>query len=163
MQVNNSLLNGMLKGIKDPKLRETYGNIINGNYAYKVYCLNPQKNTETKKPFHANKCLIGYITKSGQVLDSLTVDKKSGEPIAGVETSRDRFDGRKGFKCYCGNWSIQAEEEKGILQQAKVPVAPTKDDLSAIFSNIQKSNKGPLQFVGGWAEYDGFGLEEVQQ
>ena len=162
MSVNQSLINSMIKNIKDPKLRETYGNIASGNYMYKVYCLNPQINPLTKKPFHAKKCAIGFITKSGQVIDAVTIAKKTGQPIAGIESSRDRFDGRKGIKCYCGNWSIQCDEEKGVLEQSPVPTPPTKEQLEQISYNLQKTNKGPLGFIRGWAEYDGFGLEEVQ-
>lgn len=162
MPVNQNILNGMLKGITDPKLRETYGSIISGKYAYQVFCMAPMINPATKKPFHADKCAIGFVQTNGQVIDTLTVDKKSGDPIAGIETSRDRFDGRKGFRCYCGNWSIQADEEKGVLQAAVVPRAPTREEISMIYENIQKSKKGPLQFIGGSAEYDGFRLEEVK-
>ncbi len=163
MQVPNSVMQGMLKNISDPRLRETYGNILSGSYAYAVYCINPQKNPATGKPFHANPCKIGFLTKRGQVIDAMTTDKKTRQPIAGIETSRDRFDGRKGFRCYCGNWSIQSEEEQGVLKQSTVPMPPTKDELQQIFGRVQASGKGQLQFINGIAEYDGFRLEEVRQ
>lgn len=156
----------MLKNISDPRLRETYGNILSGKYAYKVHCLNPQINPATKKPFHGPKMPIGYITQKGQVIDVLIQDKKTGQPIAGIETSRDRLDGRKGFRCYCGNWSIQSPEERGVLETASTPMAakpPTQEQMVEIFSRVEKSGKGPVQFIKGWAEYDGFGLEEITQ
>jgi hypothetical protein len=152
----------MLKNISDPKLRETYGAILSGKYAYKVYCMNPQKNPETKRQFHAKKFPIGFISRGGRVIDAQATDKKTGAPMAGIETSRDRLDGRKGFRCVCGNWSIQSPEEQGILDQSFSPTAPTQDQMIAIFEKVEKSGKGPLQFINGWAEYDGFALEEIK-
>ena len=162
--INQAVANSMLKNISDPKLRETYGAILSGKYDYKVYCLNPQKNPETKKQFHAKKCAIGFITKTGRVIDACTTNK-DGQAIAGIETSRDRLDGRKGFRCYCGNWSIQAPEEQGVLKQSTniaLTSAPTQDEMLAILEKVDKSGKGPLQFINGWVEYDGFGLEEIK-
>ena len=164
--INQAIANNMLKNISNPRLRETYGNILQGKYAYKVYCLNPQINPATKKPFHGPKMPIGFITKKGQVIDVLVQDKKTGQPMAGIETSRDRLDGRKGFRCYCGNWSIQSPEERGVLQTAKTPMAatpPTQEQMVEIFNRVEKSGKGQLLFIKGWAEYDGFALEEITE
>ena len=161
MQVNQSVAQGMLRNISDPALRETYGNILSGKYRFLVYCLDPRTNPETGKPFHKAGALIGYVTKTNKVIDNPT-QNKAGLPVAGIETSRDRFDGRKGFRCYCGNWSIQADEEKGVLKQSRFPTPPTQDDLFKIHENLQKSGKGPLQFINGRAEYDGFALEEAK-
>lgn len=166
MQVQGALLNDMLKGISDPKLRQTYGNIISGKMPFAVYCLDPQKNPETGKPFHAKKCKIGYLDVNGNALDAQTVDKNK-EPIAGIVSSRDRFDGRKGFKCYCGNESIRSPEEAAVIGTVKkVPRfnrPPTRDELGKIFQEMQKSGKTGLEFINGWAEYDGFGLEELKK
>lgn len=151
----------MLKNISDPSLRETYGNILSGKYRFLVYCLDPQINPVTKKPFHKKDTLIGYITESNKVIDNPVLNKK-GQLISGIETSRDRFDGRKGFRCYCGNWSIQAPEEEGVLQQSAIPLPPTQSDLIKIHENIQSSGKGPLEFINGRAEYDGFAIEEAK-
>lgn len=160
MQIHGSVANDMLRNISDPGLRETYGNILSGKFKYKVYCLKPQINPDTKKPFHASKCAIGFVTRTNKIIDACTSNKK-GQPIAGIETSRDRFDGRKGFRCYCGNWSIQCEEEYGVLKTSVLPTPPTQEDLLKIADNLKKSGKQQLHFVDGWAEYDGFGLEEV--
>lgn len=161
--INQALANSMLKNISDPKLRETYGAILSGKYACKIYCMNPQKNPATGRQFHAKKFPIGFISQRGKVIDAQAIDKKTGEPIAGIETSRDRLDGRKGFRCVCGNWSIQSPEEQGVLKASIAPTAPTQDQMLAIFEKVEKSGKGPLQFINGWAEYDGFGLEEIKQ
>lgn len=166
MQVQESALKGMIRNISDPKLREQYGNIISGKYPYRVFCMNPQKNPETKRQYHPKKMEIGYIDIQGNAIDTQTVEKKTREPIAGIATSRDRFDGRKGFRCYCGNSSIRADEEAAVIgSEAEVPRfsrPPSRKELGDIFSQLQKSGKGPLQFSNGWAEYDGFALQEVQ-
>jgi len=153
----------MLKNISDPKLRETYGAILNGKYAHQVFCLNPGIDPTTKKPFHKPNFPIGYISTSGKVIDQCAVNKK-GVPFAGIETSRDRFDGRKGFRCYCGNWSIQSPEEQPVLggRERAQSTPPTREQMLEIHARVQKSGKGALNFVGGRAEYDGFALEEVQ-
>lgn len=164
--INQALANNMLKNIADPKLRETYGNILSGKYAYKVLCMNPGINPDTKKQFHKKGMPIGFITKKGNVIDAQAQDPKTKQPIAGIETSRDRLDGRKGFRCYCGNWSIQCEEEYGKLDSSPIPFAaapPTKEQMMEIFEKVQKSGKGPLQFIKGRAEYDGFALEEITE
>lgn len=150
-QFHQSLLNTMLKNVSDPQLRETYGAILNGKFPFMVYCLS-------------KKCkgkLIGYLDNNNRAIDEPTINK-DGEPISGIETSRDRFDGRKGFKCYCGNDSILAEEEKGILNRTIVPVPPTRDDMNEIFSRLQKSKKDVLMFdQNHQVEYDGFRIKEI--
>lgn len=152
----------MLKNITDPKLRETYGSILSGNYPFSVFCMDPQKLTGEKKQAHPKNQLIGYIDSKGRVIDEPTIRKADNRPVAGIETSRDRFDGRKGFRCYCGNWSIQAPEEQPTFKKYKFPVPPTKEDLVEIHQAIQKSGKTPgLEFINGAAEYDGFKIEEV--
>lgn len=162
-KVHDSVLNGMLKNIKDPKLRETYGAIISGKFPYKVYCMNPQKLEGEKKPAHDVGVLVGYIDLKGRVIDE-PVARKDGTPISGVETSRDRFDGRKGFKCYCGNWSIQAPEEQGVMKATRLPSPPTREDMVKIHENLTASGKAMgMNFDQGFMEYDGFRIEEVLQ
>lgn len=162
--IQQSVLNGMLKNVSDPKLRETYGAILSGKFPYKVYCIDPHTLPGDKKPAHAPGALIGYIDKKGRCIDE-PVQDKSGRPISGIETSRDRFDGRKGFRCYCGNWSIQAPEEQERLggKAGARPFPPSQDDLVAIHEALQKSGKRiGMDFVNGFMEYDGFRIEEVQ-
>lgn len=154
MHVHNSVLNAMLQNVADPKLRETYGAIIAGKFPYEVYCMDPQNKA------HKPGVLIGHIDGKGRCIDEPTTNSK-GVPVAGIETSRDRFDGRKGFRCYCGNWSIQAAEEKPTFQKYKYPVPPTQADMNEIFGAIQASGKvqGP-EFIDGRMEYDGFAIVE---
>lgn len=146
----------MLKNVSDPKLRETYGAIIQGKFPYRVFCMEP------KNKVHPSGQLIGYIDGKGVCIDELLLSK-SGVPIAGIETSRDRFDGRKGFRCYCGNWSIQAKEERPTFKKYKYPVPPTQADMGEIFQRIQESGRQQgMTFTNGSCEYDGFRVEEVR-
>lgn len=161
--VKTSVLNGMLKNIKDPKLRETYAAILSGKFPFAVYCMNPQKDPKNKrKQMHPKGVLIGYIDGKGRCIDDPKADK-DGRPISGIETSRDRFDGRKGFRCYCGNWSIEANEEQGIINRGPLPGPPSREDMMRIHDKLQKSKK-PLgmQFINGQMEYDGFLIKEAK-
>lgn len=166
MQVNTGILQGMIKNVADPGLRALYGGIISGKYPYKVYCLNPGKDVKTGRPMHPGKVVIGFIDRRGGVIDKQIISKSSGEPVAGIASSRDRLDGRKGFKCYCGNSSIRAEEEARVIgtekQVPRFTRPPTREEIGGIYQELQKSGKGPLHFEAGYTEYDGFGLEEVK-
>jgi hypothetical protein len=154
MQVQQKLVNNMLKNIKDDKLRETYGQIIQGNYPYSVYCMDPQNK------MHKPGLLIGYIRKDGRTVEEETLDERKTSPthglkIAGLITSRDRFDGRKGFRCECGNSSILAEQEQGIIGQGQ----PTQADLYQVAENLQRKPTLEVPFINGAREYEGFKVE----
>lgn len=161
MHVNNSVLNGMLKSVTDPKLRETYGNIISGKFPYRVFCMAPQKLAGETRQAHKKGVLIGYIDGKGKCVDE-PVSRADGQIVSGIETSRDRFDGRKGFRCYCGNWSIQAPEEQPTFEKTNPAAPPTREQMEEIFAALTKSGKAQgYQFINGAMEYDGFKLEEV--
>ena len=152
----------MLSNITDPAMRQTYGDIISGKRPFKVYCMNPQKLPGEKKCAHTKGALIGYIDRNGRCVDE-PVTREDGKIISGIETSRDRFDGRKGFRCYCGNWSIQSPEEQPTLGKYRMPMPPSREDLSTIATAIQKSGKKPgYEFINGTMEYDGFKIEEIK-
>lgn len=162
--IQQSVTNGMLRNITDPKLRETYAAILSGKFPFKVYCMNPGTFPGEDKPAHAKNVLIGYIDKKGRCIDE-PQQRKDGRPVSGIETSRDRFDGRKGFRCYCGNWSIQAPEEFKFLggKANPSPFPPTKTQLEEIAAAIGKSGKAyGMQFILGQMEYDGFRIEEIK-
>jgi hypothetical protein len=163
MTVQNSLINGMLQNIPDPKLRETYGAIASGKFSIAVHCQNPQKLSGEKRNAHKKGVLIGYIDLKGRAVEE-PISRDDGTVISGIETSRDRFDGRKGFKCYCGNWSIQAPEEQPTFKKAGNPaLPPTREGLEEIFAAITKSGKVQgYDFINGSMEYDGFKLEEIK-
>lgn len=167
--MNQTIANEMLKNIPDPRMRQQYADILAGRANYRVYCLNPQRifNAKGKSIVaHADKCAIGFVNTSGQVIDAM-IRAKDGTILAGIESSRDRLDGRKGFTCYCGNTSIRSEEEQRILGTYKevpaITTPPTREQLTGIFELVQKNNKGALVFEGGTASYDGFMLEEVKE
>jgi len=156
----------MIKNVSDPKLRKMYGNIINDKFPHEVFCADPKINPKTKKPFHATPCKIGFLDQDGRAIDA-SATNKAGEALAGIETSRDRLDARKGFKCYCGNSSILSKEEKGHFESAPTPAlakAPSKEDLMAIYDAMQKNNTTTgYQFIGGECAYDGFIIREVKE
>jgi hypothetical protein len=153
MQVQSKVLNDMLRNIPDPALREAYGQIIGGQFPYLVYCMKPANKA------HKPGVLIGYITKNNRCIDEQTRNKDD-EIVAGIETSRDRFDGRKGFKCYCGNWSIQCEEE--ALPQSAIPRPPTRDEIFEIHERLMKSDRPQgMDFSAGPMTYDGFKVEKA--
>ena len=155
MHVDDATIKGMLNNISDPGMRATYASILNGDFPYKVYCMNPQKNSKGKL-FHKKGALIGYMDGKHKCIDEPRIDN-NGVPVSGIETSRDRLDGRKGFRCYCGNWSIEAREEQGSIQRGLITGPPTKKDILTIHDKLQKSGKKlGMQFSGGVAEYDGF-------
>lgn len=167
MTVQSSLLNNMIQSIPDPKLRETYGAIAAGKMSYSVHCMNPQNVPGKIKLAHKKGELVGFIDLKGRVIDEPVAAEDGGDPVSGIETSRDRFDGRKGFKCYCGNDSIRSDEEKAVIgDYDKTPVfsrPPTRDELGGIFNELQKSGKTPgYEFINGSMEYDGFKLEEIK-
>lgn len=163
MTVQNSLINNMLQNIPDPKLRETYGAIASGRFKVSIHCQDPQKLPGEKKNAHAKGVLIGYIDFKGLCVDE-PVAREDGAVVSGIETSRDRFDGRKGFKCYCGNWSIQAPEEQPTFEKSgNSALPPTRQGLEEIFAAINKSGKVQgYDFINGSMEYDGFKLEEIR-
>lgn len=155
MHIDDQTAKGMLASITDPQLREQYGNILSGDFPYRVYCASPATKV------HRVGQLIGYLTKQLKAIDEPTFNK-AGEPISGIETSRDRLDGRKGFKCYCGNYSIQSIEEQAVFGSRSHPAPPTKQELSDIFEKVKAAGKTPgIPFVNGEAEYDGFVIKET--
>lgn len=145
MNVNDNLLRSMLGNISDPRLRERYELAITGNYAKSIYCMTPKNR-------HKAGRLIGYIDQQGRCIEELSKNKK-GEIIAGLATSRDRFDGRKGFSCYCGNSSIVAKEEEDTV----VPGwTPNRTDLERIYRRVGVKQQVRNTQVD---EYDGFRVE----
>lgn len=146
--MKDQLAQQMLRSIPDPKLRKTYGDILSGKMPKSVHCLSA-------------KCkgrLVGYIQVDGKVIEEPTFDKKTKEKIAGVVTSRDRFDGKKGFHCACGNRSILAKEEQGIISSNP----PTQNDIMKIASRLQKRGNKQTPVINGTEEVDGFRIQEIK-
>lgn len=149
MHVNDNLLREMLGNVADPGIRERYELALSGKYAWSVYCMAPKNRHKPGK-------LIGYIDHRGRCIEELTTNKK-GEIIAGLASSRDRFDGLKGFSCYCGNSSIVAAEESDTV---KPGWTPNRGDMEKIWHRLQKRGGRRRMPLGGVAEYDGFRVEQ---
>lgn len=157
MHVRSNLLNDMLSNISDPKLRDTYAQVISGKFPFIVYCMDPQINPATGLSHEAG-VLIGYVRRNGKTVEEVVVDE-DGTRIAALVSSRDRFDGQKGFRCLCGNSSIVCPEEADIVVPGWFP---NKADLTKIAKRLEgQVKKAKALTVGSSVEYDGFRVEEV--
>jgi hypothetical protein len=75
---------------------------------------------------------------------------------SGLEGSRQRLDGHLGFRCYCGNSSILADEEKGLISVSP----PTKEALYEVAERLSKRDNVVLPDLGS-VTIDGFTKESV--
>lgn len=185
-EVNQDVLNKMLRNISDPKLRQNYSHIITGKFRFNIYCLSkdwseeievpmldeqgeqvyyksgdhigePRRKKETIIHKGCDGRLVGYIADDGTVISEDKIDKETGEELSGIASSRDRFDGRKGFSCHCGNSSIIARQEEGVIVPRKIP---TQEDLMEIANNLNRNPVLDGVAVNGLQEYDGFRIQE---
>lgn len=146
----DNLVADMLRNIPDPKMREQYGRLISGAIVQVVRCMSDT----------CNGRIIANISDAGIVTETqpeLSEDGAFGLYSSGLEGSRLRFDGRLGFRCYCGNNSILCEEEKGII----TPAPPSEDDLHTIALRLSKRTNIILPEVGKQT-VDGFIIEDVK-
>lgn len=77
---------------------------------------------------------------------------------SGLEGSRLRLDGQRGFRCYCGNNSILCEEEQGVI----TPSRPSRADIEKIAERLSKRNGNIYLPKNGKTEIDGFVIEEIK-
>lgn len=144
------LVNEMLKHIPDPGLRDYYAKIANGQFTHQVCC-------------HSKSCK-GRVIGRKMALDNNRyswVDDdlvgEDGRPVSGLASSRQRFDGKEGFRCWCGNDSILAKAEKGIIGGNP----PTAEDLQKIATRLGPDlMTQPVQ--NGKVKVDGFTVEEIR-
>lgn len=149
-----SVADQMLQHITDPGLQAKYASILNGQVEFAVHC-------------NSKQCaghIIAYLDTNGSIteIDPITPTEKQrakasyGLYVSGLEGSRQRLDGQWGFRCYCGNNSILASHEQGIIGSNP----PTKRDLEKIFGKLQEI---PTNYVeqNGLLEVDGFTLERI--
>lgn len=142
--INEQAIRKMIDQVDNPEVRKTLENIIGGKIVKQVRCLSDDCNGK----------VVAHIYHDGQIIEVPTYNKKK-ELISGALTSRARFDGQLGFKCACGNTSILAEGERGIISGR----TPTKDDLNQIYLNMEKK-KPEYQEVDGTKEVDGFAIDD---
>lgn len=149
MQLHDNVVEDMLANITDPKLRDAYGEIINGKTTHFVHC----------NSVACGGRVIAYINADGLVRETkpvLSDDALKGVYSSGLEGSRQRLDGHLGFRCYCGNNSILADEEKGIID-ANVP---SKQDLYRVADRLSRRTRIALPTVGD-ITIDGFTKEKI--
>ena len=121
--VDQETIKKMLDNIQDPNQRYLFGQIIRGDFVQQVKC-----NSE-----ECNGRVIARKTVNNVWVDDFL--EEDGEPVSGLQSSRERLDGVTGFKCWCGQSTLVASTEEGIIT-ANVP---SKEDLLKIAQNIQDS------------------------
>jgi len=122
--VDQETINNMLDNITDPNQRDLFGQIIRGDISQQVKC-------------NSDDCggrVIGRKTVSGTWIDDPL--EEEGVPVSGLKSTRERLDGTLGFQCWCGNNTLVASTEEGIIT-ANVP---SKEDLLKIAQNIKDSD-----------------------
>lgn len=122
--LDNKTLNNMLTKIEDPQARLFYADIIKGKMKYQVKCMSDS----------CNGNVVGFISINNKVVEKNNDDYKTVGPKTGVSSFRMRPDGIMGFRCWCGNSSIKAPEEDGIVGAAM----PTKEDMEIVFEKISE-------------------------
>lgn len=180
MQVTDSQLQTLLKNIPDAQTRRQLADIVSGKVSHEVYCLSEDV-VETVEVPHLDKegkpVLYSAGEKAGQpktrqeerlvrkgcagrLIARIYNDKRvvmvASEGKAWLRSSRSRFDGFKGFQCWCGNDSLLADQEKGHI----TAVEPNKEDLGAIWKNLQ-NNPTNYPNINGEQIIDGFMIKEI--
>lgn len=176
MQISNEQLHALLSNIPDPKMRKELSDIATGKITHEILCLSEDVFTNTDEPV-LNKEGEPLLDKEGnpktKSVKTLTREGCKGRLIAKVyntgkivmtssdgkawlRSSRDRFDGNKGFQCWCGQDSLLAKQEMGHIGEA----APSNEDLGAIW---QKITKDPSSYpvINGEKIVDGFMIKEI--
>lgn len=142
-QVSDTQLKEMVQAIENPGLRKQFEMIVTGKIISQVRCLS-------------RKCkgrVIGVKYTDGQWVTSPNAIKKSG-----LVSHRERFDGNTGFACRCGNRSIVAAQEEGVIGGN----VPSRKDLAKIYNKVQKSPTKKTEALDGSVTVDGFQIEPVK-
>lgn len=140
-------LNDLLNSIPDPKQRKIISDIATGKVVKQIIC------TKGGKESHPKNAVIGYIYSSGRIEGA---QNSKGEMM--LRSSRDRFDGNKGFECWCGNDTRIAEVEAEDIDKRGNP--PTRNGLENILKKLNmKKEAYPVK--DGAQNIDGFIIQEV--
>lgn len=176
MQISNSQLQSLLSNIPDAKMRKELSDIATGKITHEILCLSEDifvdteetvldKNdepilnkdgtpkTKTVKTLSREGCkgrLIAKVYNTGKIVMT------SSDGKAWLRSSRDRFDGNKGFQCWCGQDSLLAKQEVGHIEEA----APSNEDLGAIWQKITK-DPSSYPIIDGEKIVDGFMIKEI--
>lgn len=176
MQVSNAQIQSLLNNLPDPKMRREMSDILTGQVKYEILCLSEDVYQDVEEPV-LNKKGEQVLDKKGLVktetINKLVSEGCKGRSIgkiyntgkvvmttsdgkAWLRSSRDRFDGHKGFQCWCGNDSLLAKQELGHIGEA----APSKEDLGEIWKKIS-SDPNSYPTIKGETIIDGFMLKEI--
>lgn len=154
--VTDEQIKGMLEAIPDQGTRDHYQRILDGVVTHELHC-------------DSDLCkgrVIGHLYVDGQwVGDTAEKIVKKGNPAKGtfpkvsrLETYRIRFDGQTGFKCGCGNSSVLAAQEAGVIGGAP----PNRNDLRKIYGNLQAQPAEYNENLDGSLQVDGFTIKPVK-
>lgn len=154
--VTDDQLQQMVQAIEDPATREHYAHIISGQISHELHC-------------DSRLCMgrvIAHKYHDGQWVGDVPakIVKKGNEKkgifpvLSQLETYRIRFDGQTGFKCGCGNTSILAAAEDGVIG----PAPPSKNDLRKIYGNLQEQPGNYQEAMDGSIQVDGFTIRPVK-
>ena len=154
--VTDEHIQEMLQAIPDQATREHYQRIVDGVISHELRC-----NSKLCKGR-----VIGHQYSDGQWVGDVTEkivkkgnEKKGTHPVfSRLETYRVRFDGQIGFKCGCGNSSILAAAEDGVI----TGLPPTKNDLRKIYGNLQENSGDYAEAADGSITVDGFTIKPVK-
>lgn len=176
MHISNSQLQSLLSNIPDPKMRKELSDIATGKITHEIYCLSEDiiedreveildKNNEKvlDKNGNAKTKTIQVIVREGcknrliaKIYNTGKVVMLASEGKAWLKSSRDRFDGNKGFQCWCGQDSLLSKQEVGHIGEAH----PSNEDLANIWQNITK-DPSSYPVVNGEKIIDGFMIKEI--
>lgn len=176
MNIPNAAVEEMLKAIPDRKQRNQIASIINGKIVKEVYCHSEDlhgtvevhvtdkngtniRNKDGSFKMKKEKQLVRQGCKGrliARIYDDGRVIMTASDGRAWLRSSRHRFDGQMGFQCWCGQDSLLAEAEQGVIGEAP----PSREDLGAIYEKLQikKPNYKPFQ---GATFVDGFEIREI--
>jgi len=176
MNIPNAAVEEMLKAIPDRKQRNQIASIINGRIVKEVYC-HSQDIVERREVNVFDKDGKMVFLKNGKPkLEKVDVTTRQGcngrliariyddgrvvmtasDGKAWLRSSRHRFDGQMGFQCHCGQDSLIAEAEAGIIGQAP----PSREDLGRIHEKLQVKKPNYQQYENK-TFVDGFEVREL--
>jgi len=102
-----------------------------------------------------NKCkqsgIVSVIKNQDPMLKQKYIIDWSNSKGNNIISFRHRLDDKFGFECICGNSSILARAEKGVITENK----PSREDISEVITRLNKEVRTTSNKV------DGFTIEEV--
>lgn len=154
--VTDEQIQEMLQAIPDPATREHYQRIVDGVISHELHCDSKLCKGRVIAHLYADGQWVGDVSE--KIVKKGNEDKGIFPLYSRLETYRIRFDGQTGFKCGCGNSSILAAAEDGVISGTP----PTKNDLRKIYGNLQENPADYSADPDGSLTVDGFTIKPVK-